>query len=273
MPEGEDLPRFQQNANDRNDGDDRPLVSVVLTTRDRPRFLPLALAGYRQQSYPNRELIVVDDGDRFPVVAADVASAGGRLLRVAPGTPLGTKLNAGIAEARGRLIQKMDDDDWYGPGFLAAMVAALDARWRVACRPTLVFLSPFLLFDLASWHIRRSLTGHLPGATLLFPRALWAERPFRPLAGDEDVWFLLDHARLGAATVIAAALETYLAVRHTGLGADRGHTWTHQGTGVALDDYARHLPRHTRGPEDILPAWALDTYRGIRAGESQPPRS
>ena len=129
----------------------QPLVSVVLTTRDRPRFLPLALAGYQQQTYPHRELIVVDDGEQFPVSGAEVAAAGGRLLRVAPGTPLGSKLNTGIAAARGRLIQKMDDDDWYGPGFLAAMVAALAERWHVACRPTLAFLSPFLFFDLARW--------------------------------------------------------------------------------------------------------------------------
>jgi hypothetical protein len=130
-------------------------------------------------------------------------------------------------------------------------------------------LSPFLFFDLVAWQIRRSLTGHLPGATLLFPRDLWEEQPFRPLAGDEDVWFLLDHARLGATTAIADALETYLAVRHTGLGADRGHTWTHQGSGVALDDYTRRLPRHARDPGDLLPAWALEAYRAIRTGEPQ----
>jgi glycosyltransferase involved in cell wall biosynthesis len=252
-------------------GRSRPLVSVVLTTRDRPRFLPLALAGYRQQTFPDRELIVVDDGDRFPAREADVAAAGGHLLRLEPGTPLGSKLNAGIAVSRGRLIQKMDDDDWYGPKFIAAMVEALFARWRIACRPTLMFLSPFLFFDLAGWQIRTSVTGHLPGATLLFPRDMWEEQPFRPLAGDEDVWFLLDHTRLGAAAARADALETYLAVRHAGLADDRGHTWTHQGTGEALDEYTRRLRGYAHAPEDLLPAWALAAYRDIRAGSAAPP--
>ncbi|MCC7024714.1 MAG: glycosyltransferase family 2 protein [Thermomicrobiales bacterium] len=244
----------------------RPRVSVVLTTRDRPRFVPLALAGYRQQSYPahDRELIVVDDGDRFPVDEAEVAAAGGTLVRLPPGTPLGSKLNAGIARARGLLIQKMDDDDWYGPDFLAASVAALDRRWRVACRPALVFLSPFLFFDLARWEIRRSRQGHLPGATLLFPRDIWEEQPFRPLPGDEDVWFLLDQARLGAVTTTSGALESYLAVRHAGLGDDRGHTWTHQATGQALDDYTRYLQPYARSPEELLPAWAVTAYRAMR---------
>ncbi len=249
-----------------------PRVSVILTTRDRPAFLPLALAGYRQQTWPEheRELIVIDDGDRFPVADGDVAAAGGRLLRLPPGTPLGSKLNAGIEHARGRLIQKMDDDDWYGPGYLTAMVAALDERWRIACRPTLVFLSPFLFFDLARWEVRRSRVGHLPGATLLFPRDMWEEQPFRPLPGDEDVWFLLDQARLGASTVTCDAIATYLAVRHAGLGADRGHTWTHQGTGQALDDYTLRLEPFGRPPEELLPAWAITAYRAMRDRASAP---
>ncbi len=242
----------------------RPLVSVVLTTRDRPRFLPLALAGYGQQTYANRELIVVDDGERFPAAEEAIVQAGGRLLRAAPGTALGSKLNAGIALARGELIQKIDDDDWYGPAFLSAMVETLAARWATVCRPTLVFLSPFLFFDLAAWRLHRSVRGHLPGATLLFARDLWEEAPFRPLPGDEDVWFLLDHARLGATTATADALETYLAVRHAGLGADRGHTWTHQGTGAPLDEYVGRLEVYDRPPEALLPDWALAAYRSLR---------
>jgi glycosyltransferase involved in cell wall biosynthesis len=79
-----------------------PLISVVMATRDRPRLLPVALACYQHQTYPRRELIVVDDGDEFPADAALVAAAGGRLIRVAPGTPLGTKLNAGVEAAKGR---------------------------------------------------------------------------------------------------------------------------------------------------------------------------
>ena len=132
---------------------DRPLVSVVLTTRDRPRLLPVALACYRHQTCPNRELIVVDDGDRVPADEAAVEAAGGRLIRVPTGLPLGEKLNRGASQARGWLCQKMDDDDWYGPDFLRTMVDALLDSWRVACRPTVAFVAPFLFFDLARWEV------------------------------------------------------------------------------------------------------------------------
>src|SRR4051794_32824536 len=99
-----------------------PLVSVILTTRDRPGLLQEAFACYRNKTYPNRELIVVDDCDRFPTDPELIEAAGGRLIRAAPGTMLVTNLNLGIAEARVALCQKMDDDDWYSPEFLARMV-------------------------------------------------------------------------------------------------------------------------------------------------------
>src|SRR5262245_36826549 len=110
-----------------------PLVSVVLATRERPRFLALALACYQHQTYQPRELIVVDDGDEFPADARAVKAVGGRLIRLPPGTPLGVKLNEGIQLARGVLCQKMDDDDWYGPTFLETLVTAFLARQRTVC--------------------------------------------------------------------------------------------------------------------------------------------
>ena len=107
---------------------------MILTTRDRPRFMEMALACFAHQDYPNRELIVVDDGDQHPVDERAVARLGGIVIRTEPGTPLGAKLNLGCDAARGMLCQKMDDDDWYGPGFESAMVQALLARWTDACK-------------------------------------------------------------------------------------------------------------------------------------------
>jgi glycosyltransferase involved in cell wall biosynthesis len=241
-----------------------PAVSVVLTTRNRPRFLSVALACYRHQTYPRRELIVVDDGDEFPVDEAAVDAAGGRLVRVEPGTPLGTKLNRGVEAARGPLCQKMDDDDWYAPRFLETMVAAFLADRREVCRPSIAFLMPFLFFDVARWEVRRSIAVNAPGATLLFAREEWEARPFRPVRYDEDVWFLLDQLRLGAAALPVRAPELFLAVRHQGVGRDRGHTWTHQGDGEQLEAYLARRPLREGGPEALLPDWALAFYRELR---------
>jgi glycosyltransferase involved in cell wall biosynthesis len=244
----------------------RPLISVVLTTRERPRFLSVALACYRHQTYPSRELIVVDDGEAYRADAREVEAAGGRLIRMPAGTALGTKLNRGIEEARGAWCQKMDDDDWYGPGFLEAMVSALaEARTQI-CRPAVAFVMPFLFFDLSRWEIRRSIVNNLPGATLLFEREDWEHRPFRPLSQDEDFWFLRDQTCSGAIALPVrspGSLHSFLAVRHRGILRDRGHTWVRESDGRPLEEYLRERPLY-QSPEDLLPDWAIRFYQELR---------
>jgi glycosyltransferase involved in cell wall biosynthesis len=240
-----------------------PLVSVILTTRDRPRFLSLALCFYSEQTYAARELIVVDDGEKFPVDAAAVEAVGGRLVRMPPDTPLGTKLNAGVEQARGRWCQKMDDDDWYSPRFLAKMMSAVVDTQNVVCCPVIAFLTPFLFFDVARWEVRQSEQNNAPGATLLFTRQGWEERPFRPLFRDEDVWFLMDQLRCGAKVVLVRDIEAFTAVRHREVTSDRGHAWTHQHDGRTLEQSLNDRELYQRKPEEFLPDFAMEVYRDL----------
>ncbi len=242
-----------------------PLVSVVLTTRDRPRFLAIALRCYDEQTYPNRELIVVDDGSDYPVDETLIRKFGGRLLRTPAGTSIGAKLNTGIENARGPLCQKMDDDDWYSPRFLDVMIARRAEAMSDVCAPTLTFVMPFLFFELKPWEIRRSVPYNAPGATLMFDRDDWRERPFRDLPQDEDVWFFRDHRRLGRESTPVTDAEIFLAIRHHGVAGDRGHTWTNQHGNRTLEEYLQTRPLHERQATDILPEWAVAAYREIRA--------
>jgi len=244
--------------------EEKPLVSVILTTRDRPRLLALAQSYYRYQTYPRRELIVVDDGELFPADRVAIEALGGRLIRMEPGTPLGTKLNAGVEQANGALCQKMDDDDWYAPTFMERMIAAVFECHQVVCRPTIAFLMPFLFFEVAPWEIRQSRESNAPGATLLFSRDAWEMRQFRPLFQDEDVWFYLDQMRRGTTVLPVRALECFLAVRHRGSTGDRGHVWTHQHDGSTLEDTLKRRRLHDRRPEDLLPEFALKVYRELQ---------
>jgi glycosyltransferase involved in cell wall biosynthesis len=205
----------------------------------------------------------VDDGDRHPVDERMVQELGGLLIRVPAGMQLGTKLNHGVERAKGSWCQKMDDDDWYAPGFLARMVAAVLNERKEVCRPALAILNPFLFFEVAKWEVRRSAKHNSPGATLFFAREDWEQHPFRAVPRDEDVWFVRDQQRAGLELVLVRALESYLAVRHRGSMQDRGHTWTHQGNGSVLEDTLQDRPLHNRQPEDLLPEWALAVYRSL----------
>jgi glycosyltransferase involved in cell wall biosynthesis len=206
---------------------------------------------------------VVDDGDVFPADESQIGLCGGKLIRVAPGTVLGAKLNIGISEASGQLCQKMDDDDWYAPEFLETMVSALHKEQRTVCRPFLLFVSPFLFFDVARWEIRKSVNRNAPGATLLFAREDWKAKPFRNLPQDEDVWFYQDQIRMGVSPLGVSKSEIFLAVRHQGAPRDRAHTWTYQSDGRTMEEYLQDRPM-SYTPEDLLPGWAIASYRSLQ---------
>lgn len=89
-----------------------------------------ALASLREQTFCDWELLAVDDGstDATPLILADAAARDPR-LRVLhrPHGGLVDALNAGLTEARGEFVARMDADDESYPARLAAQVAWLDA--------------------------------------------------------------------------------------------------------------------------------------------------
>ena len=242
--------------------DSLPLVSVILTTRDRPRLLAVALECYRLQTYGARELLVLDDGTAFAADAEAVAAAGGRLIRVDPATPIGTKINLGAEQARGTLCQKLDDDDWYSPVFLEKMVWTLMAGSLNLTYPTIAFPCPFLFFDVARWEVRRSFDNEMSGH-VLFPRQVWQRAPFQSISLLEKEAFAQDQVAIGTAIRAVPARELLLAVRHHDAGGEREHTWRQQPDGQAVEEKLRDHPLHEVGPEGLLPGWALQVYREL----------
>jgi glycosyltransferase involved in cell wall biosynthesis len=247
-----------------------PLVSVILTTRDRPLLLPVAVECFRHQTYANRELLIVDDGSEFPVDLSVDEDSPVRTIHVESGTPLGIKLNQGVDAANGHLCMKMDDDDWYAPSYLETSVSALLESERGACRPTVVFHMGFLFFELRTWLVHESIENNAPGATLLFSKDDWRRRPFRPLPTDEDVWFYRDQIKAGAVPLPIDSKETFVAVRHQGHRGTFGHTWKYQLDGSTLEHYLGSRPLYKKAPEELFPEWVLQVYRQLHRELTEP---
>ncbi len=100
----------------------RPVVSVVVPTRDRAGYLDVTLRSLARQDLADPyQLIVVDDGtDRATSELAE--RTGARLLRPAPGGGPNAARNAGIAAAEAELVALVDDDVDAPPGWLRAVV-------------------------------------------------------------------------------------------------------------------------------------------------------
>jgi glycosyltransferase involved in cell wall biosynthesis len=113
-----------------------PLVSVVVPTYARSEYLLTALESVVGQTYPNIELLIVDDGSPTPVESAlsDVSLQGPtestrtvEFIRHETNRGANAARNTGIDAASGEYIAFLDDDDYWLETKLEKQVAAFEA--------------------------------------------------------------------------------------------------------------------------------------------------
>lgn len=104
-----------------------PRFSVVLNTYERADVVGRAIDSVLAQTYPDFELVVVDDGSTDGTAEVVQAYGDPRVRYVArPNGGLAVARNTGLREARGALVAFMDDDDVVEPRWLAAFAEVVD---------------------------------------------------------------------------------------------------------------------------------------------------
>ena len=106
-----------------------PMVSILISTFNRPRYLSEALASALQQSYKNLQVIVVNDGGQD---VSDIVNSCSdtRLVFINRKENRGKafSLNQALERAQGKYIAYLDDDDLYYPHHIETLVSALEQR-------------------------------------------------------------------------------------------------------------------------------------------------
>lgn len=99
--------------------DGLPLVSCIMPTYNRRQFIPNAIRCFRSQDYPNKELLIVDDGTHAvsDLVPPDPQV---RYLRLPSRQAIGAKRNLACEQSSGFFIAHWDDDDWHARDGFAA---------------------------------------------------------------------------------------------------------------------------------------------------------
>lgn len=94
-------------------GDDAPLVSVVIPTANRPELLRRAIRSVLDQTYQHFELIIVDDGQRESAQHIPEEFSDPRIIYHKNETSLGGggTRNVGATLAKGVYVAFLDDDD------------------------------------------------------------------------------------------------------------------------------------------------------------------
>jgi len=181
--------------------DGLPLVSCIMPTCDRRPFVARAIRYFLRQDFPNKELVIVDDGTDAvrDLVPADPQV---RYVRLPRRAPIGAKRNLACEHAAGALIAHWDDDDWHAPRRLRCQVEAL-----LRAEADLCGLKTLLYYDTRTGQAWRYAypDGQRPwlsGSSLLYTRAFWAGHHFPETNLGEDSHFVwsADPGRLIALT-------------------------------------------------------------------------
>lgn len=101
-----------------------PLVSVIIASKNRARYIGEAIESVLKQDYTSREIIVVDDASTDDTEKIVRSYSGVRFIAQA-GTGIADAWNTGIRESRGELVAFIDTDDVWVPHKLRVQVEYL----------------------------------------------------------------------------------------------------------------------------------------------------
>lgn len=230
-------------------GSHSPLVSVVIPTYNRAALLPRAITSVLNQTFPDLECIVVDDGstDQTTQVVAGFQDPRLRLLRLPINGGGGHARNVGIQAARGELIAFLDSDDEWLPQMLERLVVRLrecensrttvaycrcevrdELTMRMWCQPRVVYGGDVFRYLLGGWQPPTLSVFLMKRASMLdvggFDEGL-------PSAQDYSIWLMLAEA-----SQHFVAIDEALVIKHEygetrcriirSLGSEPERSWT-----------------------------------------------
>jgi len=102
-----------------------PLISVIIPTYNRARFVGQAIDSVLRQDFPDFEIIVVDDGSTDNTRQV-LTGYGDRIVCIhQQNAGVSAARNAGIAAAAGDWLAFLDSDDEWLPGYLSVQAARI----------------------------------------------------------------------------------------------------------------------------------------------------
>ncbi len=135
-----------------------------------------AVQSFLRQSYPHRELIILDDADD-PTFPLSVGKMDGiHYLRLQERLPIPAKRNWCCQMAKGTIVCHWDSDDWSAPERISEQVARLTASGKAVTG-----YHSMLFYDERSLHWTKYIghTAYALGTSLCYLKSFWQAHPFR----------------------------------------------------------------------------------------------
>jgi len=224
-----------------------PLVSCIMPTYNRRHFVPQAIRYFLRQDYPQKELVILDDGtDKIGDLIPAVSEI--RYVALPAKLTVGEKRNLAVETSRGDIIVHWDDDDWMHPRRISYQVEPL-----LQAQADISGINKVLFYDLRTgktWlYEYPEQQAWLYGGSLCYRKAFWAQKKFDRLNVGEDTKFVWTQP-LG--TMLALPDATfYVAMIHAHNTSGKSLTgpWWHRWKGESVqslmqDDWDFYVPLH-----------------------------
>jgi len=178
-----------------------PLAACLMPTAGRFHMLPRAVRSFREQTYPNRVLILLsNDPQEDELIRSLYAGPGIITHAAAPGKTIGYYRNvtAQLAVSAGaKIAVHFDDDDWSHAERISEQVAALQASDRDC-----VGYRAGLFWDEqtgTAWMYSNGLISYCLGNSMCYWLKVWERVKFPELRRGEDWEWLRQVDSLGIA--------------------------------------------------------------------------
>ncbi|MGD9093510.1 MAG: glycosyltransferase family A protein [Anaerolineales bacterium] len=183
-----------------------------MPTHNRRRFVPRSIVYFQRQDYPNRELIILDDGSD-PVRDLVPDDPRIRYHYIDRKRTVGYKRNLACQAAAGEVTLHWDDDDWATNWRVSYQVDSLISTQSEICGLDRIFF--YDLDGTQAWeYVYKGKGNWVYGGTLCYTMEYWSCNPFPDLDIGEDNHFVLKD---DAAKVLRLADNRfYLGLIHSG---------------------------------------------------------
>jgi len=214
----------------------RPLVSCIMPTFNRVNFVKQSIYYFLRQTYSNKELIIIDDGDR-PV--ADLIPDDPRIkyMRLSSKYSIGKKRNLACEIAEGEIIMCWDDDDWHGPMRIQQQIFPLVSEsYDASGIGTYLYYS---LMNKCFYNYKREVfKDGIVSGTLTFWKRMWEEGvKFKDMSLAEDADFQDSFRSIGARIKRILTENIFFIVRH-----DK-NTWSVGNTNLNAIPVPEYIPK------------------------------
>jgi glycosyltransferase involved in cell wall biosynthesis len=160
-----------------------PIVSAIMPTRGRHGWAADAVRMFHEQTYPNKELVIIDDAAE----PSFIHPPSGAIYQRAPRVTIGAKRNIAVSASGGPVICHWDSDDKYAKDRIESQVGQL-----LESGADLIGYNR-MQFEESDGQFRRFIYEGAPdyciGVSLMYWREFWEAKPFSDQNEGEDSSF------------------------------------------------------------------------------------